>query len=86
MPATERINIRTTSHAKALIEKASQRLGVSVSSFMAQSAYEKTLSLEQSETIYLNQDEWQKALAMLDDEPSDEMNALLARGYRVIGR
>lgn len=53
---------------------------------MAQSAYEKALSLEQSETIYLNQDEWQKALAMLDHEPSDEMNALLARGYRVIGR
>lgn len=86
MQATERINIRTTPHAKALIEKASQRLGVSVSSFMAQSAYEKALELEQSQMIYLNQDEWQQAIAMLDDKPSDKMNALLARGYRVIGR
>lgn len=86
MQATERINIRTTPHAKALIEKASQKLGVSVSSFMAQSAYEKALSLEQSEMIYLNQDEWQQAIAMLDDEPSEQMNALLTRGYRAIGR
>ena len=86
MSATERINIRTTPHAKALIERASQKLGVSVSSFMAQSAYEKALSLEQSETIYLSQSEWAQALAMLDDEPSEQMNALLARGYRSIGR
>lgn len=84
MSATERINIRTTPETKALIEKASLRLGVSVSSFMAQSAYEKALSLEQSEVIYLNQEQWGKALAMLDDEPSDKMNQLLARGYRVI--
>lgn len=86
MQATERINIRTTPHARALIERVSQKLGVSVSSFMAQSGYEKALSLEQSEMIYLNQDEWQQAIAMLDDEPSEKMNTLLTRGYRVIGR
>ncbi len=55
MQATKRINIRTTPYAKALIERASQKLGASVSSFMAQSAYEKALSLEQAETIYLTQ-------------------------------
>lgn len=86
MQATERINIRTTPHARALIERVSQKLGVSVSSFMAQSGYEKALSLEQSEMIYLNQNEWQQAIAMLDDEPSEHMNALLTRGYRAIGR
>lgn len=86
MQATERINIRTTPYAKALIERASQKLGVSVSSFMAQSAYEKALSLEQAETIYLTQSQWQQAIAMLDDEPSEKMNALLSRGYRAIGR
>lgn len=89
MLATERINIRTTPHAKAVIERACQKLGVSVSGFMAQSAYEKALSLEHdfdSHAIGLNQDEWEKALAMLDDEPSEQMSALLARGYRAIGR
>lgn len=86
MQATECINVRTNAHAKAMIERASQRLGVSVSSFMAQSAYEKALQLEQSEIIYLNQSEWEQAVAMLDGEPSDKMNALLARGYRAIGR
>lgn len=51
---------------------------------MAQSAYEKALSLEQAETIYLTQSQWQQAIAMLDDEPSEKMNALLSRGYRAI--
>ena len=50
-----------------------------VSSFMAQGTYKKALSLEQSETIYLNQDEWRKALSMLGDEPSEKMNTLLPR-------
>lgn len=86
MQANERINIRTTPQAKALIERVSQKLGVSVSSFMAQSAYEKALNIEQSEMIYLNQAQWQQVLSLLDDEPSEEMNHLLRRGYRAIGR
>ncbi|CAM3053766.1 DUF1778 domain-containing protein [Dichelobacter nodosus] len=86
MQASERINIRTTPQAKALIERVSQKLGVSVSSFMAQSAYEKALNIEQSEMIYLNQAQWQQVLSLLDDEPSEEMNNLLSRGYRAIGR
>lgn len=84
MLATERINIRTTLETKAMIERVCKKLGVSVSSFMAQSAYEKALSLEQNETIYLNQAEWENALKMLDDEPSEKMNALLSRGYRAV--
>lgn len=84
MLATERINIRTTLETKTMIERVCKKLGVSVSSFMAQSAYEKALSLEQNETIYLNQAEWENALKMLDDEPSEKMNALLSRGYRAV--
>lgn len=42
------------------------------------------LYLKRNEMIYLNQNEWQQMIAMLDDKPSKSMNALLAKGYLII--
>lgn len=50
--ASERINLRTTPEAKHVIEQAAGLLGVSVSSFMVQQAYERAMSiLGQHQTI-----------------------------------
>lgn len=38
----------------------------------------------QNGLIYLDQDEWQQAITMLDDELSEKMNALLTKGYQII--
>ncbi|STZ56124.1 Uncharacterized protein conserved in bacteria [Moraxella lacunata] len=45
MQATERINLRTTPHMKAMIEKASRLMGVSMSHYIATTMYEKSLYL-----------------------------------------
>lgn len=89
MQATERINIRATPHAKAIIEQASQMMGVSVSSFMIEQAYQKALELiNHSQTIALNADEWQQAIELLDNppKPNDKLQALFTRGYRVVNQ
>lgn len=50
--ASERINLRTTPEAKNAIEQAAGLMGVSVSNFMVQQAYERALAiLEQHQTI-----------------------------------
>lgn len=43
--ASERLNLRTTAHTKAVIEKASAVAGVSMSSFVIQSAYQHAIEL-----------------------------------------
>ncbi len=45
LSASERINLRTTPEAKHVIEQAAGLLGVSVSSFMVQQAYERAMSI-----------------------------------------
>ncbi|OBX83148.1 type II toxin-antitoxin system TacA family antitoxin [Moraxella nonliquefaciens] len=47
MQATERISIRTTPHAKAVIEQASEQMGVSMSHFILTTMYQKSLELLQ---------------------------------------
>lgn len=87
MQATERINLRTTPQAKAIIEQASQMMGVSVSSFMIEQAYQKALELiNHNQTIALTADEWQHAIELLDNppKPNDKLQALFDRGYRVV--
>lgn len=87
--ATERINIRTTHHAKAMIEKACQLSGVSMSSFVLSSAYDKAVSLLQdNQRIVLSPAEWQHAVQQLEDNtpPNAEMQALLARGKTLANR
>ncbi|ESK36614.1 hypothetical protein P256_02526 [Acinetobacter nectaris CIP 110549] len=51
--ATERLNIRATTEAKDLIEQAANLLGLSVSSFILQSSFDRAQNLLQS-TYNLN--------------------------------
>ena len=46
--ATERINVRSTVDAKIVIEQAANLLGLSVSSFMIQSSFERAKELLKS--------------------------------------
>ena len=86
MQATDRISIRTTPHTKSIIEQASQLMGVSLSSFILDSAYHKAMEVvKESAVITLNQQEWDNAMRMLD-EPSDSqaaMQSLFERGFKV---
>lgn len=84
MQATERINLRTTAHAKALFEQASQSLGVSMSYFILDSAYQRaSQTLKEQNQIALSADEWQNAIDRLDSppSPSPKMQALFDRGF-----
>lgn len=84
MQKADRINLRTTPHAKAVIEQASRIMGVSMSDFILETAYHKakeTIAHEQQ--ITLNADEWGRAVAMLDTPPNPhpKMKALFDRGF-----
>lgn len=84
MQATERIQLRTTPHAKAMLEQASQTLGVSMSHFILDSAYQKAIETVKDETqIRLTADEWQRAIDKLDEPPTphNAMQALFDRGF-----
>lgn len=48
MHATEHISLHTTPQAKAIIEKASELMGVSMSHFILTTMYEKSLNLIQN--------------------------------------
>lgn len=85
MAATDRISLRTTPQAKALIEQASQLMGVSVNHFMIDCAYRQALEIMQkSQQIQLNETEWQKMLDLLEQPPQahSAMQQLFAEGYR----
>ena len=87
MLATERISIRTTPHAKSVVEQASQLTGVSMSSFIMDIAYQKAVEMiNNQQRITLNSKEWQNAIELLDNppEPNDKMKALFKRGYQVV--
>ncbi len=87
MIATERISIRTTPHAKTVIEQASHLTGVSMNSFIMDNAYQKALDLLESQrSIRLTADEWSKAVESLNEppKPNDKMQALFERGYKNI--
>lgn len=70
----------------AIIEQASQMVGVSLDEFIAKQAYQTALKIVDKETgIYLNDDEWQNMLNVLNNppEPNEKMKALIARGYEL---
>lgn len=86
MQATDRINLRATPYAKAIIEQASQTMGITVSNFIMQTAFAQAMQIvQESKQIQLNQQEWQNALALLDEAPNPHKNMqqLFARGYKV---
>lgn len=85
MQATERIQLRTTPQTKAMLEQASQHLGVSVSYFILDSAYRRaTQTIKENAQIALDAQEWQRAVDMLDTpaKPHKAMQGLFDRGFK----
>lgn len=75
-----RINLRTSQEAKALIEHAAALMGVTVSSFMLQNAYEAAWRLvAQQDVITLSDADRDAFLAALNStaEPSPALVALM---------
>ena len=69
--ASERINLRTTPEAKHVIEQAAGLLGVSVSSFMVQQAYERAMSiLGQHQTVIVGNTDRDRILDALNNPQS----------------
>ncbi|MFA9486729.1 MULTISPECIES: DUF1778 domain-containing protein [unclassified Moraxella] len=84
MQATERIQLRTTPHTKAMLEQASQALGVSMSYFILDSAYQRaSQTIKETTQITLTSDEWQQAIDRLDTpaKPAKAMQSLFDRGF-----
>lgn len=84
LPGTEdaRINLRTSSEAKALIERAAALLGTTVSAFMLQHAYEAARQiLATHDTLILSQHDFDAFVAAGENppEPNTELRRLLAR-------
>lgn len=79
----EELHISLSPAIKALIEETSQKLNISISHLITQMVLEKALKIEQSEnSLYLNQQEWDNALNILNSEAHPQMEALFTRGYR----
>lgn len=84
MQKTDRISLRTTAHAKAVIEQASDIMGVSMSDFILQTAYKQAQeTINNNRQITLTATEWDRAMAMLETppNPAPAMQALFARGF-----
>lgn len=84
MQKADRINLRTTAHAKAVIEQASKIMGVSMSDFILETAYHKAKeTIAHEKQITLNANEWEQAIAILDAPPNPhpKMQALFDRGF-----
>lgn len=83
MQATERISLRATPHAKAMIEQASQLMGVSVSHFILSTMYEKSLNLvntAQKHTWQPDETDSKKLMMLLENDrkSNDELISLLS--------
>jgi len=67
--ATERINVRSTVDAKIVIEQAANLLGLSVSSFMIQSSFERAKELLKSNhELKVNNADRDMLMNLLDDD------------------
>lgn len=81
--ATERISLRTTPHAKAVIEQASSRMGVSMSHFILTTMYQKSLELLKDGEVWALENDDDKALIkeLLDNpkSPTPKMRELMAK-------
>lgn len=86
-PATEHISFRTTPHAKAVIEQASSLLGVSMSHFILDTIYQKSMQMLQAESVWqVNQQEMAKLNRLLQQTPTHNpaLAELLAEGQDLI--
>ncbi len=78
--ATERINVRSTIDAKNVIEQAADLLGLSVSSFMIQSSFERAKELLKSNhELKVNNADRDMLMNMLENPrpANDEMKNLM---------
>ena len=79
--ATERINIRSTVDAKNVIEQAANLLGLSVSSFMLQSSFERAKELLKSNyELRVNNADRDMLMNILENPrpANDEMKKLMS--------
>ncbi len=79
--ATERINVRSTVDAKNVIEQAANLLGLSVSSFMLQSSFERAKELLKSNyELKVNNADRDMLMNMLENPrpANDEMKKLMS--------
>ena len=66
----ERIDLRTSANTKRLIVKASALAGVSISTFMVNSAQERAQQmLAQHEALTLSSQDWDKFVSVIDNPP-----------------
>lgn len=78
--ATERINVRATADAKNVIEQAANLLGLSVSSFMMQSSFERAQDLLKSNhELKINNADRDMLMNLLENPrpANDEMKKLM---------
>ena len=79
--ATERINVRSTVDAKNVIEQAANLLGLSVSSFMIQSSFERAKELLKSNhELKVNNADRDMLMNLLENPrpAKDEMKKLMS--------
>ncbi|MCU4614776.1 type II toxin-antitoxin system TacA family antitoxin [Acinetobacter lwoffii] len=79
--ATERINVRSTVDAKNVIEQAANLLGLSVSSFMIQSSFERAKELLKSNhELKVNNADHDMLMNLLENPrpANDEMKNLMS--------
>ena len=87
MPATltnesARINLRTSTEAKAVIERAASLMGTTVSSFMLQNAYEAARRIvSENDTLLLTQRDFEAFTASMQKPPKPKaaLRKLMAR-------
>lgn len=78
--STERINVRSTADAKCVIEQAANLLGLSVSSFMIQSSFERAKDLlKSSHELKVNNTDREMLMNLLENPrpANDEMKKLM---------
>lgn len=81
MPATERIDLRTTKTVKTAIQQAADRLGLTVSAFIAQHAYDAAQRVLAEENLVLSDRDRDIFLAALERPPNPKpaLRALLRK-------
>ena len=82
--ATERINVRSTVDAKNVIEQAANLLGLSVSSFMIQSSFERAKELLKSNhELKVNNADRDMLMNLLENPrpANDEMKNLMSTAF-----
>ncbi len=82
------ITLDISQKQQAIIAQASEQAGMTINDFILQRAYDCALNMLNGDdkTIALNDEQWQNALAILDNppEPNEKMQALFDRGFKLV--